>query len=77
MQGLSVSFLRSVTCLSVIIFIYSMHTSVGTVSILGLVQNGDWGGASAFTVVLISIAFAVLALSKLIPFPMIGGDYER
>ncbi|ASS65438.1 MULTISPECIES: iron ABC transporter permease [unclassified Paenibacillus] len=68
LSGMSVSFLRSVTCLSVIIFLYSVHTSVGTVSILGLVQSGAWGGASAFTVVLISIAFAVLALSRLIPF---------
>ncbi|MBB6671947.1 ABC transporter permease [Cohnella nanjingensis] len=67
LSGLAVSFLRSVTCLSVIIFIYSAHTSVGTVSILSLVQNGAWGGASAFTVVLISIAFAVLAATRLIP----------
>lgn len=67
LSGLTVSFLRSVTCLSVVIFIYSVHTSVGTVSILSLVQSGVWGGASAFTVVLISIAFAVLAVSRWIP----------
>ncbi|MFD2333533.1 ABC transporter permease [Cohnella sp. GCM10020058] len=67
LSGLAVSFLRSVTCLSVIVFIYSVHTSVGTVSILSLVQSGVWGGAAAFTVVLIAIAFAVLALSRLIP----------
>ncbi|TVX96696.1 ABC transporter permease [Cohnella terricola] len=66
LSGLSVAFLRSVTCLSVIIFIYSAHTSVGTVSILNLVQNGAWGGASAFTAVLISIAFAVHAATQLI-----------
>ncbi|NOU91742.1 ABC transporter permease subunit [Paenibacillus sp. LMG 31456] len=65
LSGLVLSFLRSVTCLSVIIFIYSAGTSVGTVSILGLVQNGAWGSASAFTVVLISIAFAVLAIARL------------
>lgn len=63
-SGIVVSFLRSVTCLSVIIFIYSAKTSVGTVSILGLVQNGAWGSASAFTVVLISIAFVVLLLAQ-------------
>ncbi|NQX70242.1 iron ABC transporter permease [Paenibacillus alba] len=63
-SGIVVSFLRSVTCLSVIIFIYSAKTSVGTVSILGLVQNGEWGSASAFTVVLISIAFAVLCIAQ-------------
>lgn len=67
LSGLAVSFLRSVTCLSVIIFLYSAHTAVGTVSILSLVQTGVWGGASAFTVVLISIAFAALAATRLIP----------
>lgn len=64
LSGIVVSFLRSVTCLSVIIFIYSAKTSVGTISILGLVQNGAWGKASAFTVVLISIAFAVLGAAR-------------
>lgn len=64
-SGMVVTFLRSVTCLSVIVFIYSAKTSVGTVSILGLVSNGEWGKASSFTVVLISIAFAVLGLSQL------------
>jgi iron(III) transport system permease protein len=64
-SGIFTSFLRSVTCLSVIVFIYSAKTSVGTVSILGLVGNGEWGRASAFTAVLISIAFAVLAVSRL------------
>ncbi|NRF92872.1 iron ABC transporter permease [Paenibacillus frigoriresistens] len=66
MSSVITSFLRSITCLSVIVFIYAASTSVGTVSILGLVGNGEWGRASAFTVVLISIAFAVLAISKLI-----------
>jgi iron(III) transport system permease protein len=65
LSGLVVSFLRSVTCLSVVIFIYSAGTSVGTISILGLVQNGEWGSASAFTIVLITIAFAVLAVGRL------------
>ena len=64
MSGVITSFLRSVTCLSVVIFIYSAHTSVGTISILGLVGNGEWGRASAFTVVLITIAFAVLAAAR-------------
>ncbi|WP_282943165.1 iron ABC transporter permease [Paenibacillus sp. RC67] len=66
MSALVVSFLRSVTCLSVIIFIYSAKTSVGTISILGLVQNGAWGNAAAFTAVLISIAFIVLAAARIL-----------
>ena len=64
LSGFVLSFLRSVTCLSVIIFIYSPSTAVGTASILGLVSYGQWGAAAAFTVVLISIAFAVLFLAE-------------
>lgn len=63
-SGLVISFLRSITCLSVVIFIYSAKTSVGTISILGLVQNGEWGSAAAFTVILISIAFLVLTVTQ-------------
>lgn len=63
-SGFVVCFLRSITCLSVVIFIYSAKTSVGTITILGLVQNGLWGSAAAFTIVLISIAFIVLAVAQ-------------
>ncbi|MDR3602839.1 MAG: iron ABC transporter permease [Desulfosporosinus sp.] len=61
-SGLTVSFLRSITCLSVVIFLYSAQTAVSTISILGLVQNGEWGGAAAFTTVLVSIAFTALGV---------------
>ncbi len=63
-SGFVLSFLRSVTCLSVIIFIYSPSTAVGTSSILSLVSFGRWGAAAAFTVVLITIAFTVLLISN-------------
>ena len=58
------SFLRSVTCLSVVIFLYAPATTVGTVSVMVLVQNGQWGEAAAFTIVLITIAFAVLRAAQ-------------
>jgi iron(III) transport system permease protein len=48
----------------VVIFIYSPHTIVGTVSIMGLVETGQWGSAAAFTVVLIAVAFAVLKVAR-------------
>ncbi len=64
LYGFVLSFLRSVTCLSVVIFIYSPHTIVGTVSIMGLVETGQWGSAAAFTVVLITVAFAVLKVAR-------------
>jgi iron(III) transport system permease protein len=60
LSGFVLSFLRSVTCLSVIVFIYAPSTAVGTVSILGLVSYGQWGAAAAFTVVLITVAFVAL-----------------
>lgn len=66
LSSMALAFLRSMTCLSVVIFIYAASTSVGTISILGLVSNGEWGSASAFTIVLITIAFSVLGIANLI-----------
>lgn len=59
-SGFVVAFLRSVTCLSVVVFLVTPKTVVGTISILGLVGDGRWSGAAAFTVVLISLAFTTL-----------------
>lgn len=64
LSGFVLSFLRSVTCLSVVIFLYSPSTTVGTISVMVLVQSGQWGEAAAFTIVLISIAFSVLRLAQ-------------
>ena len=64
LSGFVLSFLRSVTCLSVVIFLYAPSTTVGTVSVMVLVQSGQWGEAAAFTVVLITIAFTVLRLAQ-------------
>lgn len=64
LSGFVLSFLRSVTCLSVVIFLYGPSTSVGTISIMNLVNSGMWGKAAAFTVVLVSIAFSVLKLAQ-------------
>ena len=64
LSGFVLSFLRSVTCLSVVIFLYAPATTVGTISVMVLVQSGQWGEAAAFTVVLITIAFTVLRLAQ-------------
>lgn len=64
LSGFVLSFLRSVTCLSVVIFLYAPSTTVGTISIMVLVQSGQWGEAAAFTIVLIAIAFTVLRLAQ-------------
>jgi len=64
LSGFVLSFLRSVTCLSVVIFLYAPATTVGTISIMVLVQSGQWGQAAAFTIVLIVIAFSVLRMAQ-------------
>ena len=64
LSGLVLSFLRSITCLSIVIFLYTSKTVVGTVSIMNLVNQNNWGAAAAFTVVLISIAFIVLGIAQ-------------
>ena len=64
LSGFVLSFLRSITCLSIVIFLYTPRTAVGTVSIMNLVNHNAWGSAAAFTVVLVTIAFAVLGLAQ-------------
>ena len=63
-SGFTVAFLRSSNCLSVIVFIYSVNTSVLTNKILAQVSTGKWGSASALTVILCIIDFFVLGLSR-------------
>ncbi|MDR3592526.1 MAG: iron ABC transporter permease [Negativicutes bacterium] len=65
-SGFVVAFLRSLTCLSVVVFLVTPRTVVGTISILGLVGDGRWSSAAAFTVVLISLAFSVLYAAEYI-----------
>lgn len=64
LSGFVLAFLRSVTCLSVVIFLYAPATTVGTISVMVLVQSGQWGEAAAFTTVLITIAFTTLKLAQ-------------
>jgi iron(III) transport system permease protein len=66
LSGLLLSFLRSMTCLSVVIFIYGVSTAVSTVSIMSLVNSGDWSGAAAFASAVIAIAFMSMGVFKLI-----------
>lgn len=74
-SSMVLAFLRSVTCLSVVIFIYSLKTSVGSITIIGLLSNGQWGAASAVTITLIGIAISVLLLTKL-AFRLRGKTFE-
>lgn len=59
--GLVTTFVRAVTTLSVVIFLFTPSTTVATVRIYQLVNDLNWGGATAFTVA--DIGMAIVALS--------------
>src|SRR5258708_26448471 len=54
--GLVTAFVRAITTLSVVIFLFTPGTTVATITIFHLVNDFNWGGASAFTVAVIGIA---------------------
>ncbi len=60
--SLVTAFVRAITTLSVVIFLFTPSTTVATITIFQLVNDFNWGGATAFTVSVISSAIAVLVL---------------
>ena len=60
MTGLVTAFVRAITTLSVVIFLFTPATTVATITIFQLVNDFNWGGASAFTVTVIGMAVGVL-----------------
>jgi len=70
--GFVTTFVRAVTTLSLVIFLFTPPTTVATIRIYQLVNDLDWGGAAAFTVADISLAivalvvFAFLARGRLV-----------
>lgn len=60
--GLVTAFVRAITTLSVLIFLFTPSTTVATISVFQLVSDFDWGGAAAFTVALIGVAVAVVTV---------------
>ena len=69
--GFVTTFVRAVTTLSVVIFLFTPATTVATIRIYQLVNDLNWGGATAFTVADIGMAivalivFAVLARGRI------------
>jgi iron(III) transport system permease protein len=59
--GFVTTFVRAVTTLSVVIFLFTPPTTVATITIFQLVNDFNWGGATAFTVA--DIGLAIVALS--------------
>ncbi len=50
--------------LSVVIFLFTPPTTVATITIFQLVNDFNWGGATAFTVSVIGMAIAVLVIAR-------------
>ncbi|TMF77728.1 MAG: iron ABC transporter permease, partial [Chloroflexi bacterium] len=59
--GFVTTFVRAVTTLSLVIFLFTPPTTVATIRIYQLVNDLNWGGATAFTVS--DIGMAIIALS--------------
>ncbi|MCC6175161.1 MAG: iron ABC transporter permease [Chloroflexi bacterium] len=64
--GFVTAFVRAVTTLSVVIFLFTPSTTVATITIFQLVNDFNWGGATAFTVSVIGMAIAVLLVIWLV-----------
>jgi iron(III) transport system permease protein len=66
MTGFVTAFVRAVTTLSVVIFLFTPSSTVATITIFQLVNDFNWGGATAFTMADIGLAVAVLAVGWLV-----------
>ena len=66
LTGAVTTFVRVVTTLSVVIFLFTPSTTVATITIFQLITDFDWGGATAFTVSVIAMALLALGVVWLI-----------
>jgi len=62
LTGAVTAFVRAVTTLSVVIFLFTPGTTTATITIFQLVNDFNWGGATAFTVSVIAMAIIVLGI---------------
>jgi iron(III) transport system permease protein len=60
--GFVTTFVRAVTTLSLIIFLFTPQTTTATITIFQLVNDFNWGGATAFTVADVGMAIIVLVI---------------
>jgi iron(III) transport system permease protein len=60
MTGFVTAFVRAVTTLSVVIFLFTPGSTVATITIFQLINDFNWGGATAFTMADIGLAVLVL-----------------
>lgn len=62
LTGFVTAFVRAITTLSVVIFLFTPSSTVATITIFQLVTDFDWGGSTAFTVTVIGMAVIVLSI---------------
>lgn len=60
--GFTTTFVRAVTTLSVVIFLFTAQSTTATITIFQLVGDFNWGGATAFTVADVSMAVIALVI---------------
>jgi iron(III) transport system permease protein len=70
--GFLTAFVRAITTLSVVIFLFTPASTVTTIKVFQLVNDFNWGGATAFTVSVIGMAIAVLLLIWLLSGRRVG-----
>ena len=66
MAALVYSFVRAITSISAVIFLVSAKYNMATAYIVGLVENGQYGVAIAYSSVLIVVMVAVIATFQLL-----------
>ena len=64
--GFTTTFVRAVTTLSVVIFLFTTQSATATITIFQLVGDFNWGGATAFTVADVSMAVIALVIIAII-----------
>ncbi|HET7678214.1 MAG TPA: iron ABC transporter permease [Candidatus Limnocylindrales bacterium] len=60
--GVITAFVRAITTLSVVIFLFTPSTVVTTITIFQLVNDFNWGGAAAFTVSVVGMAVVIVTI---------------
>jgi iron(III) transport system permease protein len=60
LTGFVTAFVRAVTTLSVVIFLFTPGTTTATITIFQKVNDADWGGAAAYTILVIGMAVLVV-----------------
>lgn len=64
-EAFTVSFIRSVTNVSIAVFLVAPGNIVATFAILAMIGNGIWGGAAALTTMLLVVTFFSVGLAHL------------